>query len=115
VGPQPEAAARAALATLYVALMTDVGFDLLEAQGDLLVDGGFAANPVYAGLLAALRRGQSVKLNGAREGTATGASLLASWHEPEVAVPLTLAPVVPLEIAGLEAYAREWRRRADGP
>jgi L-fuculokinase len=115
VGPQPEAAARSALATLYVALMTDVGFDLLEARGDLLVDGGFAGNPVYAGLLAALRRGQAVKLNGAKEGTATGASLLASWHEPEVAVPLALAPVAPLEIAGLDAYAREWRRRAERP
>ena len=115
VGPEPAtAAARTALATLYVALMTGVTFDLLEARGELLVDGGFAGNHLYAGLLAALRRGQTVMVNGAKEGTAIGASLLASWHDPEVAVPLVLQPIEPVDVRGLEAYAAEWRRRADG-
>ena len=114
VGPPPQTpSARAALATLYAALMTDVGFELLEARGRLLIDGGFAANPLYAGLLAALRPDQPVMVNRAQEGTATGASLLASWHDPDATVPLVLEPCTPLAIEGLQAYAAEWRRRAE--
>lgn len=114
VGPAPQTpAARAALATLYAALMTDVGFDLLEAQDALLIDGGFAANPLYGGLLGALRPRQSVQVNRAHEGTATGASLLASWHDPNATVPLVLEPCPAVAIEGLHAYAAEWRRRAE--
>jgi len=114
VGPAPRTPAeRAALATLYAALMTDVGFDLLEARGRLLIDGGFAGNALYAGLLAALRPGQTVEVNRAQEGTATGASLLASWQDPEAVVPLMLEPCTAVEIEGLRAYAAEWRRRAE--
>jgi len=37
-----------------------------------------------------------------------------SWHDPEVAVPLVVQPIEPVDVPGLEAYAAEWRRRADG-
>jgi len=86
---------------------------VLDARGELLIDGGFAGNHLYAGLLAALRQGQTVMVNGAKEGTATGASLLATWHDPEVTVPLALQPIEPLDVPGLQAYATEWRRRAE--
>jgi sugar (pentulose or hexulose) kinase len=94
-------------------LLPAVGFDLLEARDELLLDGGFAANPLYAGLLGALRPGQPVRVNRAQEGTATGASLLASWHDPDATVPLVLEPCPAVAIEGLQAYAAEWRRRAE--
>jgi sugar (pentulose or hexulose) kinase len=93
--------------------MTDVGFALLEAEDELLIDGGFAANPLYAGLLAALRPGQPVRVNRAQEGTATGASLLASWDDPKATVPLVLEPCPADANEGLQTYAAEWRRRAE--
>lgn len=113
VGPEPvTAATRNALATLYVALMTNVAFDLVDAQRELFVDGGFADNALYTSLLATLRRAQTVSVNSAKEGTATGASLLATWHDPEIIAPLDLRPIEPVDIPGLEAYAAEWSRRA---
>ncbi len=57
-----DATARAALATFYLALLTDVALDLLGAGGDLVIDGPLAENPLYPGLLAALRPGSNVLL-----------------------------------------------------
>ena len=45
--------ARTALATLYVALMTAHVLDLLEAPGDIIVEGGFNRSPAFAAVLAA--------------------------------------------------------------
>lgn len=113
IGPEPvTAAARMALATLYIALMTDVAFDLVDAQGELFVDGGLVDNELYTGLLATLRRDQTVSVNSTKEGTATGASLLATWHDPEIIAPLNLQPIEPVDIPKLKAYAAEWNRRA---
>ena len=105
---------RVALATLYVALMTDVALELLASRGELIVDGGFAGNDLYVEVLAALRPDQRVSTNRAKEGTASGASLLARWpvsgREPGPA----LSPAQPATIDGLGAYAEEWRARASG-
>ncbi len=49
------AAQRAALATVYIALMTDYLLGLLDAHGDVIIDGPLARNPIYASVLAALR------------------------------------------------------------
>ncbi len=46
--------ARAALATLYSALMTAHMLRRLEAPGDLIVEGGFARSPAFAAVLARL-------------------------------------------------------------
>ena len=48
----------AALATLYVALMSDYVLDLIEFDGDVFVDGPLAQNSVYLDVLAALRPGR---------------------------------------------------------
>ena len=53
-------AARAALATLYCALMAAHMLKLLEAPGDLIVEGGFNRSPAFAGVLAALMPGRDV-------------------------------------------------------
>src|SRR6185295_18527816 len=47
------AAQRAALATLYSALMTALLIESLGAAGEIFVDGPLARNPLFARLLAA--------------------------------------------------------------
>jgi L-fuculokinase len=50
----------AALATLYVALMSDYVLDLIGFDGDVFVDGPLAQNGLYLDLLSALRPGRRV-------------------------------------------------------
>ena len=84
VGTLPDRpGARAALAALYEALMTDLVLANLGAtRGPLIVEGSFAANALYCGALAALRPEQSVLAGSDTAGTAYGASLLATWPSP---------------------------------
>ena len=80
IGPPPEGPAeRAALASLYVALMTAVDLDLLRSAGDVIVDGSFADNRAFTEILAALRPQQSILMSKAKDGTALGAALLWGW------------------------------------
>ncbi len=105
---------RPALATLYVALMTDLMLTRLGAGvGDLIVEGGFVANPAFGPLLAALRPGQRVFAGSDAAGAARGAALLAHWPPKGGVAPGGLA-IAPAEIAGLEAYRASWSRRIAG-
>ena len=109
VGPRPEGAGeRAALASLYVALMINVDLDLLASTGDVIVDGSFAENPIFTGLLAALRPGQAISMSRAKNGTALGAALLWGWPRTGN---LDLEPAAAADIDGLHAYADAWRAR----
>lgn len=109
VGPPPETPVeRAALASLYVALVTAVDLDLLAAEGRVIVDGSFADNRLFPGLLAALRPGCAIEVSTARDGTALGAALLWRWPERHA---LKLEPVAPVDLDGFEDYARLWRER----
>jgi hypothetical protein len=66
------------LATLYVALMSDLMLTRLGADaGDLIVEGSFATNFAYCELLAALRPSQRIFAGGDSAGTARGAAQLA--------------------------------------
>ena len=112
VGAMPDGPGqRVALASLYVALMTSVDLDLLEATGDVIIDGSFADNRLFIGLLAALRPGQRVLASRARDGTALGAALLWGWPQQ---VRLDLEPAAPIALDGLADYALAWRREIAG-
>lgn len=114
-GPPPETAEeRAALATLYCALGTAVCLDLLQAAAPVIVDGGFAANPLFAPLLAALRPDLPVQVSDSRDGTALGAALLWHRNRGRPAPPLALRQAAPAAIPGLAAYAARWRALAEG-
>ena len=114
VGPAPEApCARAALASLYLALMTRVCLDLLRSRGQVIIDGAFVDERLFTGLLAALRPGQSVAVSSPRQGAALGAALLWGWSERTAPAPRDLKPVVAPRIAGLAAYERRWRAAAE--
>jgi sugar (pentulose or hexulose) kinase len=107
-----QARGRVALASLYVALMADVCLDLLGSRRQIIVDGGFADNRLFLGLLAALRPKQPLAASPERAGTAIGAALLSGWTERTAPVPLELVPAAPLPVRGLADYARRWRAAA---
>lgn len=114
IGPAPETArARAALASLYVALMTAVALDLLCSRAEIVIDGALVDDPLFAGLIAALRPDQPVAVSKERAGVAVGAALLWGWSERAAPVRLDLAPVVGLRVRGLAAYTRRWRAAAE--
>jgi sugar (pentulose or hexulose) kinase len=99
---------RPALATLYLALMTDLMLTRLgAAAGNLIVEGSFAANLAYCGLLAALRPSQPVLVGSDSAGTARGAALLARWPAPHPEIAQE-KPIAALSIDGLAAYRTAW-------
>ena len=89
---------RAALAALYCALMTDWCVTMLEARGDIILEGRLASNEVFASALAALREPQRVFRSPDETGTIRGAvslSLIARGKNPQSAalVPCSAGPV----------------------
>jgi L-fuculokinase len=114
VGPAPESArTRAALGSLYLALMASVCLDLLRSRGLVIIDGAFAHNRLFTGLLAALLPGQTVAVSTERQGAALGAALLWGWLERSDPAPLDLTPVIAPRLAGLACYERRWRAAAE--
>jgi L-fuculokinase len=99
---------RAALATLYETLMIDVLLQSLGAQGDTIVDGPLAGNPLFAGLLAALRPASRILIAPASTSTGRAACYLAGMQLPATDVSVASEP---LRIDGLEAYRAAWRNR----
>jgi L-fuculokinase len=99
--------ARAALATLYSALMTAHMLRRLEAPGELIVEGGFARSPAFAAVLARLMAGRRVVIAPISAGAAAGAAMLAHWDEPH---PPRLEPARVWDLPGLEAYQARWER-----
>jgi L-fuculokinase len=103
-----------ALATLYLALMSDLMLTRLGATtGDLIVEGSLAANPAYCALLAALRPAQPVRAGSDAAGTARGAALLAQWPPRALRPPLLLS-TRPCDLDGLQAYRSAWRTAVVG-
>jgi sugar (pentulose or hexulose) kinase len=99
---------RPALATLYVALMSDLMLARLGVTvGDLIVEGSLSANVAYCSLLAALRPSQRTFAASDAAGTARGAALLTQWprHDFEPPVPTTSLPAA---VEGLQAYRGAW-------
>ncbi len=101
---------RLALATLYVALMSDLMLTRLGVTaGDLVVEGSLAANPAYAALLTAFRPSQQVFAGSNAAGTARRAALLAKWP-PRNSQPPPLIAALPCAIEGLHAYRNAWTK-----
>ena len=99
---------RTSLATLYAALMCTVTLDNLEIEhGDLIVDGSFAQNHLLCEIIAALRPEQKLYVAKDQAGTARGAAMLATWHQPHAEPEASL--VKPKEISGLKTYYENWK------
>lgn len=102
VGDVQSARERAALASLYLALVQDAALDLIEAGGPLLVEGRFATDPVFGPALARLRPHQPVYRCALSDGIALGA---ASLRNAGIAPPRPEAiPPLPCELASYKAH-----------
>jgi sugar (pentulose or hexulose) kinase len=108
-GPEPESAVgRATLAALYCALITDVCLGLIGACGDIVIDGPFAANPIYLGVLAALRPEDQVFASVCPDGPTLGAAALAygaAWHG--TVRPIQVSALLPDEIS---VHRERWHK-----
>ncbi|HET6629989.1 MAG TPA: hypothetical protein VFG91_09465 [Woeseiaceae bacterium] len=104
-----DSAERSALATLYVALMTDLLLDLLGAAGESIIDGPLADNALYCALLATLRQPGRVAIGAGRSGPAQAARWLAGYG---TAAETAASIVMPLQIPRLAQYRAAWRSRA---
>jgi sugar (pentulose or hexulose) kinase len=114
VGPAPEnASERAAIATLYVAMMMAESLDLVSSSGEIILDGGLALNGALCATLAALRPGQSLYRNTNAEGTAMGAAALAFRALGKASeFPRDVGKVEPWALSDLAGYYARWRERA---
>ncbi len=102
---------RASLASLYLALMTDLCLDLCGSQGPIHVEGPMAANGLFTAVLAALRPGQRLSLSDDSAGTLMGAALLSGSPPPSP----TGGRVVPPLPGAWTDYRQAWRAALDKP
>jgi L-fuculokinase len=100
---------RAALATLYSALMTAQLIELLGTAGEIFVDGPLARNPLFASLLGGCVPVGTVRIHPEGGGTRVAAHLAG---QPAMrAAPLL--NVAPMRIPGLLEYQANWRHRLE--
>lgn len=97
---------RASVATLYVALMTELLIESLGAGGDVLVDGPLATNPFFGSILSACLS-RPVHLSSGDSGNTRAACFLAGFSESPAAPTRAAAP---LDLNELGAYRELWRR-----
>lgn len=98
---------RASMATLYVALMSELLIELLGAAGDVLVDGPLASNPLFGSILADLLPARAVLLNPDDGGNARAACYLAGFTDAPLQ---SLTPANAMGLKSLPAYRAAWRQ-----
>jgi hypothetical protein len=100
---------RAALATLYSALMTAQLIESLGTAGEIFVDGPLARNPLFASLLGGCVPVGTVRIYPEGGGTRVAAHLAG---QPSTRGG-TLLNVAPMRIPGLLEYQANWRQRLE--
>ncbi len=94
---------RAALATLYSALMTTLLIESLGVRGDTFIDGPLAGNPLFPGVLSTLL-GSSVRMHSGGADTRVAAHLARL----PVSAEENLQTAAPLRVSGLAEYRAAW-------
>lgn len=95
-----------ALATLYCALMIDYQLKMLDAKGNIYIEGAFLKNPLLCALLNQLRDNQSVFLSNDSTGTVQGAAYLVNWGNVDSSIDVCEANQTSL--IGLVDYKNKW-------
>ncbi|MEL7150842.1 MAG: FGGY family carbohydrate kinase [Pseudomonadota bacterium] len=114
LGPQPDTQEeRTALAVLHAALLTVACADVLAGGDRLILDGTFLKEPLFAPLVAALRKGKRTEASHETHGVVAGAVCLARTHDSRAPTPLSLDAIEGIEIPGLLDYAKTWRFAAE--
>lgn len=104
-GHEPwDAAERRVSAAFYVAMMTATCIDLIGARGDIVVEGPFARNEEFIGMLAAAT-GRRVLPQAGQAGTSVGCALLAGGATLKAEVGKAVVESDPR----WSAYAAHWR------
>ena len=110
IGPEPETpAARAALATLYTALMCCESIDVIGSTNDIVIDGALAQNDLFCRLMADLRLGQTIRVSTTGDGTALGASRLCWLQDAGTQTAISLSRVTSPFLGGLADHEAVWR------
>ncbi len=105
-GPQ-----RLAVVSFHLAMMTATCLNLIGAQGEIVVEGPFAANATYLRMLGAAT-GRPVMIGSqSATGTSLGAACLADGGRARVQT-VEFGEETP---AGYRAYAKKWRTEAGCP
>ncbi len=96
----------ACLGTLYCALMTDFCLNLIQAKGDLIIEGSLVGNDYFSQILAQLRPEQKILVSNDSSGTLIGTSMLTGEIEAnkDALKPLGTFDKIP----GLISYRDEW-------
>ncbi len=102
--PPPDDVAHEVATGFYLALMTAECLSLIGAQGETVVEGPFAANPWFCGMLGAAT-GRGVVAAEGRTGTAIGAAMLFSPGAARAEPGRAEARPDP----AMAAYAARWR------
>lgn len=109
-GPELEGAARRAAVGLYLALVADTSLRLIGSRDAIVVEGRFAADQSFLGMLASLRPDCDVYAAEASDGLSCGALKLALGSFTPSST-LVKANPLPHDIG---AYASRWRSIASG-
>lgn len=96
-----------ALATIYCALMIDYQLDMLEATGNIYIEGTFLKNPILCSLLSQLRHEQKVYLSMDSTGTVQGTAYLTQWGDIESEIRVSEPQL--LNFSSLTHYRKKWR------
>jgi sugar (pentulose or hexulose) kinase len=99
-----------ALATLYCALMIDYQLEMLEAKGEIFIEGAFLKNPLLCAVLNQLRKKQDVLLSKDDTGTVQGAGYLTTWGAVECSIDVCAADKTSL--TALSDYQKQWLQYA---
>ena len=75
-----------------------------------VLDGSFVKDPLYVGLVAALRPGRRTLFGSDAYGTAAGAALLAEHARRKRPVPIDVVAPDAIRMPGLAGYREKWRR-----
>jgi hypothetical protein len=90
-------------------MIADVSLDLIGSNDTLLIDGRFAAAPVFTQALANLRPATIVLASNNADGVAQGALRLANVNQTE-SMPLRQVPPLAVDMS---EYRARWREAAE--
>jgi len=101
---------KSALATLYLALMTDHCLELLQQNSTVIIEGAFARNSWLMKILAGLRIEQQILYSEDATGTTAGTAHLSNQTSAS-RWPITVFPVVPAPIiqSFITSYKQKWQ------
>jgi sugar (pentulose or hexulose) kinase len=109
IGGEPTNGARYAAASFYLAVMTATSLELIGADGPTIVEGPFAANRLFTGMLAAATARPVIAADASATGTSIGAALLAAGEGAPSPNAISQGPAVMSPGPEWESYAARWR------